>query len=314
MKRKAVLIVNLGTPDAPTSEKVKEYLSVFLSDKRVINKPDIVWKPILNGIILKKRPPKVAKEYEKIWTSEGSPLRVYTQAQRKNLADILGDEYTVAFAMSYSHPRVAETIEQLLKLGIESLTVVPLYPQYSGTTVGSIYDDVSGVFTKTEKIIDIRFISRFYKHPLYVSYYNKKIKNQIAKKDVDAILFSYHNIPQEYADNGDPYPKECEETTHLIMNGIDKPFFTAYQSIFGKDPWMKPQTDITIKELPTKGIKKLLVVAPGFVSDCLETLIELDVENREYFLEAGGSEFTYLPAFNNDIEIANIIADIVKNN
>ena len=318
--KKAILIINSGTPDSPSEEDVKKYLNLFLSDKRVIHMADIMWQPILQGVVLKKLTPMFAEKHKKIWMPEGAPLKVYTEAQRDNLAKLLPD-YIVEYAMSYSKPMVKEAILSLLDRGVQHLTILPLYPQYSGTTTGSIFDDVSSVFTKKDNIIDLRFISRFYKHEGYIDYFANKIKLALEEKQksdevVQGILFSYQNIPQEYVDNGDSYASECIHTTELIMEKIKDTFklesFTAYRHVSGHQRWMTPKTNETIKNLPKEGIKNLIVVAPGFVSDGVDTIPEMEGENKECFLEAGGESFTYIHAMNKDMELAHILVDVIK--
>ncbi|MCL2235498.1 MAG: ferrochelatase [Defluviitaleaceae bacterium] len=308
---KGVLLVNVGTPDAPTPEAVKGYLRVFLSDRRVIKKQGLLWKVVLNGIILRKRPPKVAKRYEAIWTKGGSPLLVYLETLQSHLQSLLPSA-KVEIGMSYSKPTISQALDRLLKEGVTNLTIVPLFPQYSGTTVGPIFDTVSEYFRKTDKIINLQFIASFHTRQSYIDYFAKRIKSAVAKNNLDGILFSFHNIPSAYVKDGDRYPKECEETTKLIMEQVgDVNHVLAYQSVFGHDEWMEPQTEKIIKELPAKGIKRLLVVAPGFVADNLETILELDVEAREEFMNAGGEKFVYLPTFNADKELAEIITDLI---
>ncbi len=313
MTKKGILIVNLGTPKSPTTAHVREYLKVFLSDPRVIKTPPAIWKPILNGIILRTRPQKSAKLYESIWRKEGSPLLVYAKQQQAYLQALLPDT-KVALAMSYSHPFIPEAIDQLLAEGIDDLTILPLYPQYSGTTVGSVFDDVMKYFVKSDKIINLHFVRSFYDHPLYIQYFADKIKAKLAKQPVDALLFTYHGIPVSYVTDGDDYPSECTKTTELIMQQLgDVPFYQTYQSKFGPAEWLTPATDATLTDLPKKGVKKILVIAPGFVADCLETIEELEEENKGYFMENGGEEFYYLPPFNDDPQLAEILKQLATN-
>ncbi|EIR3813179.1 ferrochelatase, partial [Enterococcus faecalis] len=285
MKRTGILLVNLGTPKDSSKTEVRKYLKTFLSDRRVIKLHPIIWKPILNGIILNIRPKKSAKLYQKICTENGFPLLEYTEKQMENLKNIC-PEVEVTIGMSYSEPSIETALDTLLSKEIEELNVIPMYPQYSGTTVGSVFDSVMNYFIKSDRIVDIKFIRSFYNNPQYIDYFSKKINEALNESPIDAIVFSYHGIPMSYVKDGDNYPKECTKTTKLIMDKLgDIRYYQTYQSKFGPSEWLKPATDDTLKKLPSKGIKNILIVAPGFVVDCLETIEELEHENRNYFLE-----------------------------
>jgi len=304
--------VNLGTPKDSSKTEVRKYLKTFLSDRRVIKIHPIIWKPILNGIILNIRPKKSAKLYQKICTENGFPLLEYTEKQMENLKNIC-PEVEVTIGMSYSEPSIETALDTLLSKEIEELNVIPMYPQYSGTTVGSVFDSVMNYFIKSDRIVDIKFIRSFYNNPQYIDYFSKKINEALNESPIDAIVFSYHGIPMSYVKDGDNYPKECTKTTKLIMDKLgDIPYYQTYQSKFGPSEWLKPATDDTLKKLPSKGIKNILIVAPGFVVDCLETIEELEHENRNYFLENGGEVYKYVPPFNGDIEFAKLVKDIIS--
>jgi len=304
--------VNLGTPKDYSKTEVRKYLKTFLSDRRVIKIHPIIWKPILNGIILNIRPKKSAKLYQKICTENGFPLLEYTEKQMENLKNIC-PEVEVTIGMSYSEPSIETALDTLLSKEIEELNVIPMYPQYSGTTVGSVFDSVMNYFIKSDRIVDIKFIRSFYNNPQYIGYFSKKINEALNESPIDAIVFSYHGIPMSYVKDGDNYPKECTKTTKLIMDKLgDIPYYQTYQSKFGPSEWLKPATDDTLKKLPSKGIKNILIVAPGFVVDCLETIEELEHENRNYFLENGGEVYKYVPPFNGDIEFAKLVKDIIS--
>ncbi|HBI2014385.1 TPA: ferrochelatase [Enterococcus faecalis] len=312
MKRIGILLVNLGTPKDSSKIEVRKYLKTFLSDRRVIKTHPMVWKPILNGIILNIRPKKSAKLYEKIYTDNGFPLLEYTEKQKENVQSILPD-VEVEIGMSYSEPSIETALNTLLSKEIEELNVIPMYPQYSGTTVGSVFDSVMNYFIKSDRIVDIKFIRSFYNNPQYIGYFSKKINEALNESSIDAIVFSYHGIPMSYVKDGDNYPEECTKTTKLIMDKLgDIPYYQTYQSKFGPSEWLKPATDDTLKKLPSKGIKNILIVAPGFVVDCLETIEELEHENRNYFLENGGEVYKYVPPFNGDIEFAKLVKDIIS--
>ncbi|EHV2898542.1 ferrochelatase, partial [Enterococcus faecalis] len=309
MKRTGILLVNLGTPKDSSKTEVRKYLKTFLSDRRVIKIHPIIWKPILNGIILNIRPKKSAKLYQKICTENGFPLLEYTEKQMENLKNIC-PEVEVTIGMSYSEPSIETALDTLLSKEIEELNVIPMYPQYSGTTVGSVFDSVMNYFIKSDRIVDIKFIRSFYNNPQYIGYFSKKINEALNESPIDAIVFSYHGIPMSYVKDGDNYPEECTKTTKLIMDKLgDIPYYQTYQSKFGPSEWLKPATDDTLKKLPSKGIKNILIVAPGFVVDCLETIEELEHENRNYFLENGGEVYKYVPPFNGDIEFAKLVKD-----
>ncbi|XUD21025.1 ferrochelatase [Enterococcus sp. AZ120] len=304
--------MNLGTPKDSSKTEVRKYLKTFLSDKRVIKIHPIIWKPILNGIILNIRPKKSAKLYQKICTENGFPLLEYTEKQMENLKNIC-PEVEVTIGMSYSEPSIETALDTLLSKEIEELNVIPMYPQYSGTTVGSVFDSVMNYFIKSDRIVDIKFIRSFYNNPQYIDYFSKKINEALNESPIDAIVFSYHGIPMSYVKDGDNYPKECTKTTKLIMDKLgDIRYYQTYQSKFGPSEWLKPATDDTLKKLPSKGIKNILIVAPGFVVDCLETIEELEHENRNYFLENGGEVYKYVHPFNGDIEFAKLVKDIIS--
>ena len=304
--------MNLGTPKDSSKTEVRKYLKTFLSDRRVIKIHPIIWKPILNGIILNIRPKKSAKLYQKICTENGFPLLEYTEKQMENLKNIC-PEVEVTIGMSYSEPSIETALDTLLSKEIEELNVIPMYPQYSGTTVGSVFDSVMNYFIKSDRIVDIKFIRSLYNNPQYIGYFSKKINEALNESPIDAIVFSYHGIPMSYVKDGDNYPEECTKTTKLIMDKLgDIRYYQTYQSKFGPSEWLKPATDDTLKKLPSKGIKNILIVAPGFVVDCLETIEELEHENRNYFLENGGEVYKYVHPFNGDIEFAKLVKDIIS--
>lgn len=312
MKKSGILLVNIGSPKEPTKAETKKYLAKFLGDPRVIKTPRALWLPILHGIILNTRPAKSAKLYQSVWREDGgSPLMIYGRNQQENLQKLHPDKI-VEIATSYSEPSIPDTLDKMLAQGVNDLTVIPMYPQYSGTTVGSVYDDVTRYFRKSDKIITVKFVHSFYENKQYIAHFVNRIKDRLEKENFDALLFSYHGIPVSYVEDGDTYPTECDETTKLIMAGVgDFPFYQTYQSKFGPSEWLTPATDATLKTLPKQGVKRILVIAPSFVADCLETLEELEVENKGYFMENGGAYFEYLPPFNEDMELAEIFSDLI---
>ncbi|MXP51353.1 ferrochelatase [Pantoea sp. SoEX] len=295
-----ILLVNLGTPDAPTRKAIRRYLRQFLSDKRVINIPTWIWWPILNGIILPFRSIYLSKMYSSIWTKKGSPLLIYSQHQRDALASAL--QLPVEIGMSYGNPSIKYSIDQLIKQGINRLVVLPLYPQFSSATVASVWDSLYKVFKNYKSLPDIYFIRDYADHPAYINALKICI-NQSFKEHgkPDLLLISYHGIPKRLVNEGDDYFQRCLDTTKILAKEFslnDSQFKISFQSRFGYEPWLTPYTDEIIKLLPSKGIKHVQVIGPGFACDCLETLEELDNRYRNYFINAGGEKFEYIPALN----------------
>ncbi|WP_445497809.1 ferrochelatase [Photorhabdus sp. SF281] len=298
-----VLLVNLGTPDEPTTVAIKRYLAEFLSDRRVVDFSSLIWKPILYGVILPFHSPRVAKLYQKVWTDEGSPLLVYSRRQHKLLAEKLAD-IPVELGMSYGSPSLEQAIDNLLKQGVEQLVVLPLYPQYSCSTSAAVFDGVSQILQKYRTIPGIHFIRSYADHPAYISALKETIEQSFCEHGKpDRLLFSFHSIPQRFVDTGDIYSEQCELTTQLLKQTINYPadqVIMTYQSRFGREPWLTPYTSQTMKSLPNQGIKHIQVLCPGFSSDCLETLEEIKQQNKEIFLNAGGEKFEYIPALNDN--------------
>ena len=311
-KKKGILIANIGTPDAPEKKAVKKYLSQFLGDHRVIDMPRWQWLPILHGIILNTRPKKSAELYKEVWTENGSPLLVYTKAQADLLQDLLPD-YEVRFGMAYSEPTIATSLIDLAEAGVDDLTVIPLYPQYSTTTTASINDAVFRHYLKQEDMPSLNFIRNFTDHPKYIELLAQQVENHVAKFKPEMLVISYHGIPKSYIEKGDPYEIECEKTTAALIERLDLkiPYKVTFQSKFGPKEWLTPPLDNTLKQLPKEGVKKVLVLTPGFVSDCLETIEEIESENYTYFMENGGEEFNYIHPFNDDQGFIELLAQLV---
>lgn len=317
-----VLITNLGTPEAPTKSALRRYLGQFLSDPRVVEVPRLLWKVILHGVILRIRPARSAKAYQTVWTEKGSPLMFHTQAQRDalavKLADEFGDGVEVAFAMRYGQPSIHNAIEGLMQAGVRKLVVLPLYPQYSGSTSASTFDDIAADFTRRRWLPDFRFISHYPDYPPYIAAVAEKIKAHWAEHGrTDKLLFSYHGVPKRYLLEGDPYHCECYKTTRLVAEYLDlgeDEYITTFQSRFGREEWLQPYTDETLKALPAKGVKSVQMVCPGFSSDCLETIEEIGEENREYFIEAGGETYQYIECLNADSAHIDMMAQLVLDN
>lgn len=308
--KKGVLLVNLGTPTTPTAPAVRSYLSRFLMDRRVIDVPRPVWWPILHGMILPIRPARSAALYRKIWTKQGSPLLLYTQQQTRQLQRLLPQQ-VVRYAMCYSAPTVDTALQEMQQLGVTDLTVIPQYPQYSTTTVGSVFDQVAAYFMQHSALPQLHFISSFYQEPRYIKALANQIKRALIKQPDAHLVFSYHGIPQKYADNGDPYPQQCTATTQQVMTLVgDVPYTQSYQSKFGPGQWLNPATAQIMHQLPQQGSKKVIIITPGFVADCLETLQEINHENCDYFITSGGTDFTYLHPFNGSQTYTQLLATL----
>ncbi|EMD3117388.1 TPA: ferrochelatase [Klebsiella pneumoniae] len=298
-----ILLANLGTPDAPTPGAVKRYLRQFLSDKRVVDTSRLLWWPLLRGVILPIRSPRVAKLYQSVWMEEGSPLMVYSRRQQQALAARLPDT-PVALGMSYGSPSLASAVDDLLAQGVEHIVVLPLYPQYSCSTVAAVWDELARILAKKRAISGISFIRDYAEHPDYIHALAASVRASFAVHgEPDLLLLSYHGIPQRYANQGDDYPQRCRDTTRELVSALGLPperVMMTFQSRFGREPWLTPYTDETLKMLGEKGTKHIQVLCPGFAADCLETLEEIAVQNREIFLEAGGKQYEYIPALNAD--------------
>ncbi|EOI3340341.1 TPA: ferrochelatase [Klebsiella pneumoniae] len=298
-----ILLANLGTPDAPTPGAVKRYLRQFLNDKRVVDTSRLLWWPLLRGVILPIRSPRVAKLYQSVWMEEGSPLMVYSRRQQQALAARLPDT-PVALGMSYGSPSLASAVDDLLAQGVEHIVVLPLYPQYSCSTVAAVWDELARILAKKRAIPGISFIRDYAEHPDYIHALAASVRASFAVHgEPDLLLLSYHGIPQRYANQGDDYPQRCRDTTRELVSALGLPperVMMTFQSRFGREPWLTPYTDETLKMLGEKGTKHIQVLCPGFAADCLETLEEIAVQNREIFLEAGGKQYEYIPALNAD--------------
>ncbi|WP_339719299.1 ferrochelatase [uncultured Paraglaciecola sp.] len=303
-----VLVTNLGTPEAPKKAELKRYLKEFLSDPRVVEIPRLLWWMILNLVILNIRPKRSAKAYATVWTERGSPLMFHTQDQTNALQDSLqqlyGDNVVVDFAMRYGSPSVDSVIDKMLRQGVRKLVVLPLYPQYCASTTGSTFDAVAESFSKRRWIPELRFITHYHDNPEYIKAIASKIQSHWQQHGrADKLVFSYHGIPQRYLLNGDPYHCECHKTSRLIAAELglkEGEHFTSFQSRFGREEWLKPYTDHSLKAFPEQGVKSVQIVCPGFSADCLETIEEIGEENRDYFLAAGGERYEYIAALNAD--------------
>ncbi|QLR78706.1 ferrochelatase [Citrobacter freundii] len=296
-----ILLANLGTPDAPTPEAVKRYLRQFLSDPRVVDTSPALWWPLLRGVILPLRAPRVARLYQSIWMEDGSPLMVYSKAQQQALAERLPNT-PVALGMSYGSPSLESAVDELLASGVEHMVVLPLYPQYSCSTVAAVWDELARILARKRGIPGVSFIRDYADDSSYIDALAKSARDSFAQHgEPDLLLLSYHGIPQRYADEGDDYPQRCRDTTRELVSALGLPpekVMMTFQSRFGREPWLTPYTDETLKMLAEKGTQHIQVMCPGFSADCLETLEEIAVQNREIFLEAGGKQYEYIPALN----------------
>ncbi|WP_341939327.1 ferrochelatase [Marinimicrobium sp. C2-29] len=315
-QKTGVLLTNLGTPDAPEAPALRRYLAEFLSDPRVIEVPRLLWKTILHGVILRVRPKKSAAAYAKIWTEEGSPLLAISQRQSEAVQQALGEQVVVKLAMRYGNPSIPKAMREFQELGIRRIVVLPLYPQYAAPTTASTFDAVSDELKTWRWVPSISFISGYVDNPLYLSALAQSVQDHINEHGLpDRILFSYHGMPKRYLDNGDPYHCLCCKTTRLVQEklGLEKErCMTTFQSRFGREEWLKPYTDETLEQLPKEGVKHIAILSPAFSVDCLETLEELEMENRDYFMEAGGETYHYIPALNDREDHIAAIVDVLR--
>ena len=302
-----VLLVNLGTPDAPDPGSVKRYLKQFLSDRRVIEIPPIAWQPILRGIILNTRPQKSAEAYAKIWTDRGSPLADYTARQAEAMADLFGEHVIVDYAMRYGQPSIEQRLGELTEKGCDRILIAPMYPQYCAATTATVFDEVARVMQARRWQPALRFVPPYHDAPLYLGALADDLTRQVGALSFrpEVMLLSFHGMPLRTLERGDPYHCHCQKTARLLREHLEnRPEFagvrfeTTFQSRFGPAEWLKPATDDTLIAEGEKGTKKLVVAAPGFAADCVETLEELALEGRDEFLEAGGEDYAVLDCLN----------------
>ena len=318
--KKGVLLVNLGTPDSLKLWDIRKYLAEFLSDKRVIEVPSVIWQPILQGIILNTRPFKTRRAYAKIWRQETdeSPLRYYTRRQAELLNNqIDDDDILVTYAMRYGSPSIKKMLTHLQKAGCESIVVLPLYPQYCAATTATVCDEVFRVLMKMRWQPQVQIVPRYYDHPAYI----KAIVNQL-ERDLERLEFkpqqvvlSYHGVPKTYLQKGDPYHCQCHVTTRLIKEQWpykDIPIETTFQSRFGPTEWLQPYTDKTLEALPSMGVTRIMMATPGFSSDCVETLEEIAIEGKATFKEATGSDFHMVSCLNDSPAHIRMIHTLIK--
>lgn len=299
-RRVGVLLVNLGTPDAPDPGAVKRYLGEFLSDRRVVEIPPLLWQPILRGIILRTRPKKSAHAYAQVWRPDGSPLAAITRAQAEKLYGAFGPDVIVAHAMRYGRPAIADQIGALKEQGCERILVAPLYPQYCAATTATANDAVFAALAAMRWQPALRTLPPYHDDPAYIAALKQSVEAGLAALDFtpDAVIASFHGMPQRTLELGDPYHCHCRKTARLLGEALGRDLIVTFQSRFGRAKWLEPATDAVLEGLPEKGVRRVAIVAPGFSADCLETLEELAIRGRESFLSAGGTDLAYLPCLN----------------
>jgi ferrochelatase len=315
-----ILLVNLGTPDAPDAPALRRYLAEFLSDSRVIEIPKLVWMFILHGIILRVRPKKSAAKYKTVWTDEGSPLLVISKRQTAAIQARIQHEYgnkiSVKLGMRYGNPSISSALREFQQAGVRKIIVLPLYPQYAAATTGSTFDAVAKELQQWRFVPQLHFINQYCDNPLYIDALANSLREHInTHGKPQKLIFSYHGMPKRNLDLGDPYFCFCQKTTRLVTEklGLEKDdYVTTFQSRFGYAEWLQPYTDKTLEELAIGGTKNVAIVSPAFSADCLETLEELAIENRDIFMEHGGETYHYIPALNDRPDHINALLEIIR--
>ena len=311
-----VLLINLGTPDRPVCPGLRDYLGEFLMDPRVIELPKFFRAILVKGIIVNFRSHKSAATYREIWTEEGSPLLINSMSLGEKTAKRLGDKFDVEVAMRYGNPSVDEKVKALHDRGAREIVVVPLYPQYSGSTNGSTFDAVAQALSKQRWVPNLRFVSDYYQYDSYI----KAIGDSVLKHWQEhgrnqKLVMSFHGVPKKYITRGDPYQSQCTDSARRIADYLklaDEEWQLVFQSRFGAEEWLQPYCDQTLKNYPSQGVKSIDMICPGFSADCLETLEEIEGENKEYFMHAGGERYSYIPCLNDSDAHADLMAEIIK--
>jgi len=309
-----VLLINLGTPDAPEPAAVRRYLAEFLSDPRVVEISKLIWQPILRGIILRTRPAKSAEAYRQVWTDEGSPLLAISKRQAARLRERFNDAIPVGLAMRYGSPSIGDELSRMVDQGLRKILLAPLYPQYCAATTATAVDLVFSQLAEMRDQPAIRTLPPYYDDPLYIGALKASIDRQLAALDFtpERLVLSFHGMPERTRQLGDPYHDQCQTTARLLAEQIDLPVDIAFQSRFGRAKWLEPATDATLAAYPAKGVKRIAIAAPGFSADCLETLEELGIRGRETFLSAGGTHFARLDCLNDSDEGMKMLDALIR--
>lgn len=312
-RKVGVLIVNLGTPDAPDAPSVRRYLKQFLSDRRVVELPALLWQPILHGIILRTRPAKSAHAYGLVWRDDGSPLAAITRAQARALEGAFGADVIVDHAMRYGNPAIGDRVSALKAAGCDRILLAPLYPQYSGATTATANDAAFAELAAMRWQPAVRMLPPYHDDPGYIAALKTSVEVALAAMDVppDMILASFHGMPERTLALGDPYHCQCQKTARLLGEALGRPVEISYQSRFGRAKWLEPATDTTLAALPGRGVKRVAVIAPGFSADCLETLEEIAIRGRDTFVAAGGATFSYIPCLNDSGEGMEFLRELI---
>lgn len=318
-KKFGILIVNLGTPEAPTPKAVKTYLKEFLSDVRVVDTPRLLWWFVLKVILL-IRPKPVSKAYQSIWTDEGSPLLVISKRQaaaiKARLKHLTEIDIPVELAMTYGNPSILSASNALRNQGVERILILPMYPQFSSSTTAAVYDKISDLLKECPHFPEMRWISNYHDQPNYINALAQSVKKQwLRDGQSEKLLMSFHGVPQRYTAKGDPYEHQCRTTAKLLAESLKlKPeqWQCCFQSRFGREEWVKPYTDHTLMQWGKDGVKSVDIICPAFSADCLETLEEIQVENKEYFLKAGGEVYNYIPALNDNEDHIEMLSQLVQ--
>lgn len=308
-----VLLTNIGSPDSPTSIDVRKYLKKFLSDRRVVEIPRLIWWPILHGIILRTRPKASAKLYQKIWTDQGSPLLINSEKIAEKLREKL--QCSIELGMHYGNPSIHLALNKLRSQNLRKIIILPLYPQYSAPTTASSFDQVTDILKTWRDIPEIQFLRDYADDKNYISALSQSIQTIQKTSDIKHLLFSFHGIPKYFVNQGDPYLEQCHKTVNLIVEKLQLPkdqYSIAFQSRLGRAKWLTPYTDEVLKTLPKQGVTDLHVICPGFSVDCLETLEEIAIRGKKQFLEAGGKNFQYIPALNSSDEQITLLQKIIE--
>jgi protoporphyrin/coproporphyrin ferrochelatase len=295
-----ILLVNLGSPDAPTPSAVRKYLKEFLSDRRVVEIPPIIWQPILRGVILTTRPKKSAHAYQQVWTPEGAPLITITAKQTAALQTAFGNSVHVDWAMRYGTPSIDHKLRAMKAEGCDRILIAPLYPQYSGATTATVMDAAATALSKMRWQPALRTLPPYYDDAAHIAALKSSVEMSLAALPFtpDAVMASFHSMPERTLHLGDPYHCQCRKTARLLSDALGRELIVSFQSRLGRAKWLEPATDATLASLPGKGTKKIAVIAPGFSADNLETLEEIAIRGKETFLAAGGEDFSYLPCLN----------------